>query len=95
MAMQNIDTNPEALRIVASSISSYLATQNDIIRTYLNQMTSLTEDIQVSSFQMLIEAISQWLNRMEELRSNGEEFAHWLNEKADMLESFGSQGGGL
>lgn len=95
MATQNIDTNPEALRTISSSVSSYLATQNEIIRSYLTRMTALTEEIQIQKYQMFIEAISSWLNRMEELRSDGEEFASWLNEKANMLEQFSSQSGGV
>ena len=82
----SIDTNPEALRSIASSINTYTSLQYDIIRTYLGRMTSLEGDIDIQSYQLRLEAIAEWLKTMDRLRVDGENFAVWLNSKADMLD---------
>lgn len=89
MASSNsIDTNPEALRGIASSVIAYTTCQYDIIRTYLNQMTAQENDIDLQSYRMCLEAIGEWLNRMNTLKSEGEQFAAFLNNKADTLDTF-------
>lgn len=91
MAMHNIDTNPAALRSVASSVKTYLGLQREIMQSYLRQMSGLAQDLQVQSFQMNLEAIAAWLNRMGELQAEGERFATFLEQKATALETFQNQ----
>lgn len=83
----SIDTNPEALRSIASSIITYTSLQYDIIRTYLGSMTSLEGEINIRSYQQRLEAIGEWLKTMDRLRADGESFAAWLNSKADVLDA--------
>ncbi len=86
MSNHNIDSNPEAMRSIASSVITYTTLQHQIIRTYLQEMASLAGDIQSNGYNILLEAISEWVKRMDELKSEGEEFAAFLNHKADILE---------
>ncbi len=88
MANNNgIETNPEVLRSVASSIIAYGHCQCDIISEYLHQMSSLSQEIEIEGFQMSIEAIAEWSRRMEEIKADGEHFAQFLNDKANYLDS--------
>jgi len=86
MAGNSIDTNPQALRNAASSVRAYTACQQDIVSQYLIQMNSLYSDIEISGYQMCIEAIAAMKNRMDELRNEGEGFAQFLENRADMLD---------
>lgn len=86
MASNIIDSNPEALRNAASSIVTYATLQYNIIYDYLMQMNSLYYEIETQHFHEILEAIQEWSKRMDELRVQGEEFAAFLNNKADMLD---------
>ena len=86
MAGISIDTNPQALRNAASSIRAYTMCQDDILSKYLTEMNSLCGDIEISGYQMFIEAIVSMKNRMDELRSEGEAFAQFLENRANMLD---------
>ena len=86
MATNYIDSNPEALRNVASTIVTYTTLQYNIIHEYLKQMNSLYQEIETQRFQEILEAIQEWSRRMDELRVQGEGFAAFLNNKADMLD---------
>lgn len=86
----DINTNPEALRGIASSIVTYTTVQYDIIRTYLMQMSSQENEITLQKYQLCLEAIAEWLRRMEELKQEGENFAAFLNKKADDLDMLNS-----
>jgi uncharacterized protein YukE len=87
-----IDTNPEALRSISSSVRTYTTLQYDIIRTYLQQMSALSSDIQVTKYQQILEAISEWVKKMDELKTEGEAFAAFLDQKANVLEEMMKQG---
>lgn len=82
----SIDTNPEALRSIASSITTYTTLQYNIIQQYLGAMTAQAGDINIQSYQLCLEAIGEWLKTMDRLRTDGEAFCAWLNSKADVLD---------
>lgn len=83
----SIDTNPEVLRNVASSIVTYGNCQCNIISEYLRQMSGLSGEIDIQGFSMCLEAIGMWSRRMEEIKADAEQFAQFLNDKADMLDA--------
>lgn len=87
MDFDNISTNPEAMRAIASSVKAYGFCQCDIVNTYLRQMGSLQEDISLPSFQQCLEAIFQISSQLEELKTDCESFAVFLEERASYLES--------
>ena len=84
----NIETNPAALRSVASSINAYTTVQHNIMSQYSIQMSTLCEEIQVAGFKDALAAIAEWTRRMEDLQADGNAYANFLNQKADMLEHF-------
>ena len=89
MAGNSIHTNPEALRSIASSVQTYTNLQYDTISRYLKGMSGLVDDINLQSYRMALEAIDEWLKCMDRLRTDGEGFAAWLNEKAQTLDDLG------
>ena len=86
MAGNSIHTNPEALRSIASSIRTYTICQCNAISDYLKEMADLKGDINIQSYQLCLEAISEWRKTMEQIKSDGDSFAAWLEEKANILD---------
>ena len=86
-----IYTNPEALRQIASSIDTYAELQCEIVRKYLNEMNKHEDNIDVMSYRLILEAIGEWLKRMEDLKEQGMEFSTFLRNRADYLDEFGKR----
>ena len=88
---ETIDTNPQALRNIASAIRSYTICQVNTVDEYLKLISAEDCEITVSSYQEAILAIRTWLTRMEELKKQGDAFAQYLWERADMIEQIQKQ----
>ncbi len=86
MFNDSIDTSPEALREISDSIRHYVETQHEIIRNYLTQMSSLTDEIETHRFRECLNQIHSSLLEMDSLKSAGLAFCTFLIAKAVMLE---------
>lgn len=95
MMNNNIATSAESLREIANDIVNYTESQCDTIKTYLKLMSSQEMDIQSTGYKMVLEAISAWQSRMEELKEDGMKFVEYIREKADILDEIKNKGASL
>ena len=88
---ETIETNPQALRNIASAIRSYTMCQVNTIEEYLKLISVEDCEITVQSYQEAILAIRTWLTRMEELKQEGDSFAQYLCDRAEAIENMQKQ----
>ena len=83
-----VETNPIALRGIASDIRAYTTCQVSIVREYLSIISAQECEITTGSYQEAILAMRAWLTRMEELKQHGDAFAQYLVDRAEQMEQF-------
>ena len=84
---ETIETNPNALRHIASDIRSYTECQLSTIQDFLTIISSVEEDITTDSFTESIERVRFWVRQMEELKQQSDVFAAYLWERAEKIEA--------
>lgn len=84
---ETIETNPTALRHIASDIRSYTACQVGVIQDFFNIISSEEDEITTQAFQEAIERVRFRLREMEQLKQQSDEFAAYLWNRADMIEN--------
>lgn len=83
---ETIETNPTALRHIASDISSYTDCQICTLQDFLNIVTSVEDEITTQAYKEAIERVRYWLQRMEDLKRQSDEFAAYLRDRAEKIE---------
>jgi len=86
-----VNTKPQALRGIASSIVTHSILQTRTLTDCLNVLAAETGEIEIQSYQMNVEAISAHVRRMEELQGDIKRFADILNQKAAELDALGKK----
>ena len=84
---ETIETNPTALRHIASDISSYTACQVGTLQDFLNIVTSVEDEITTQAYKEAIERVRYWLHQMEDLKQQSDVFASYLRDRAEKIES--------
>ena len=90
---ETIDTNPQALRNIASAIRLYTQYQVNIVQEYLQLISMEDSEIAVDAYQEAISEIRNWLARMEEIKQEGDSFAQYLCDRADAIDKMERQQG--
>ena len=92
----DIDTNPQALRMVAEQIKQYSLNQMYIIENYYYKMRALQDDIETERYKEIIDEIERSKLRFEDIHQLSVlVFAAFLVRKAELLESAQASNSGI
>lgn len=87
---EKIETNPTALRHIASDIRSYTILQVQILNDYLNLVASQEDEITTVAYKEAVERVASWKRQMEQLKEDSDAFAQYLIDRAEKIESMES-----
>lgn len=89
--MNRIDTNPDALRVIAQELKDYENRQLDCMYAYIRDMESLQNDIEIDGYSQIIQMIKDDRSKLEDIHNfSTMQFVRFLLEKADALEQLGN-----
>ena len=82
---EHIETNPTALRHIASDISSYTTLQVRILDEYLKVISQQEGEITTRAFQEAVQRVDDWKRKMERLKEDSDSFVQYLKDRAEKI----------